>query len=253
MICHIENIGTVDLSKPIDISIAINGSPNQVNAFHLPFAQITPFKEGDFIGSVEKGGPVNCYNVSFNPHGNGTHTECVGHISKAHHSVNEEIKEYSGKAILITVELEQQADGDRLITLENIKQKLSSAAADNIVNPWAIVIRSLPNNISKKTELYSGNNPAYFEPEATEWLRLQGFKHLLTDLPSVDREEDQGLLLAHHSWWNYPNTNGEGRSITELIYVDDSIIDGEYFLQLHIAAMESDASASRVVLYDIIK
>ena len=250
MKCQIEHIGLVDLSKPIDISIAINGSPNQVNAFHLPLAQITPFKEGDFIGSVEKGGPVNCYNVSFNPHGNGTHTECVGHISKQHHSVNEEVKEYSGKAILITVELEQQSDGDRLITLDAIKQKLSQSI---ITNPWAIVIRSLPNTPTKKTEVYSGNNPAYFEPEAAEWLRLQGFKHLLTDLPSVDREEDKGLLLAHHAWWNYPNTNGEGRSITELIYVDDSIIDGDYFLQLHIAAMESDASASRPVLYDIVE
>lgn len=248
MKCQIEHIGTVDLSKPIDISIAINGSNNQVNAFHLPYAQITPFAMGDFIGSVEKGGPVNCYNVSFNPHGNGTHTECVGHISKQHHSVNTEVQEYSGKAILITVDLYTKPDGDRLITLDAIKHKLSESI---ITNPWAIVIRSLPNSITKKTELYSGKNPAYFEPEATEWIRLQGFKHLLTDLPSVDREEDQGLLLAHHAWWNYPNTNGEGRSITELIYVDDSIIDGDYFLQLHIAAMESDASASRPLLYHI--
>jgi len=250
MKCQIEHIGTVDLSKPVDISIAINGTPNQVNAFHLPFAQITPFKEGDFIGSIEKGGPVNCYNVSFNPHGNGTHTECVGHISKAHHCVNEEVKEYSGKAILISVELVEINNGDRLITLDAIKQKLSESM---ILNPWAIVIRSLPNNLSKKTEIYSGNNPAYFEPKATEWLRLQGFKHLLTDLPSVDREEDKGLLLAHHAWWDYPNTNGEGRSITELIYVDDSIIDGAYFLQLHIAAMESDASPCRPLLFKIVE
>ena len=250
MKCQIEHIGTVDLSKPVDISIAINGTPNQVNAFHLPFAQITPFKEGDFIGSIEKGGPVNCYNVSFNPHGNGTHTECVGHISKAHHCVNEEVKEYSGKAILISVELVEINNGDRLITLDAIKQKLSESM---ILNPWAIVIRSLPNNLSKKTKIYSGNNPAYFEPKATEWLRLQGFKHLLTDLPSVDREEDKGLLLAHHAWWDYPNTNGEGRSITELIYVDDSIIDGAYFLQLHIAAMESDASPCRPLLFKIVE
>ncbi len=248
MICHIENIGKIDLSKPIDISIAINGSTNQVNAFHIPFAQIQPLQIGDFIGSIEHGGAVNCYNVSFNPHGNGTHTECVGHISKQHHSVNKEVKEYSGKAILISIDLEQQTDGDRLITLAAIQQKI---LLYNITNPWAIVIRSLPNNISKKTELYSGNNPAYFQPEATEWLRLQGFKHLLTDLPSVDREEDQGKLLAHHAWWNYPATNGEGRSITELIYIDESIIDGNYFLQLHIAAMESDASASRPVLYSL--
>ncbi|MDZ4759083.1 MAG: cyclase family protein [Bacteroidota bacterium] len=248
MICHIENIGSIDLSKPLDISLAITNDANQVNAFHIPSAQIKPLQAGDFIGSVAEGGPVNCYNVSFNPHGNGTHTECVGHISQQHQSVNVEVKEYSGTAILISVELVPQSNGNRLITLDAIKQKLR----ETIINPWAIVIRSLPNNISKKTELYSGNNPGYFEPEATEWLRAQGFKHLLTDLPSVDKEEDEGKLLAHHAWWDYPNTNGEGRSITELIYVPDTIIDGNYFLQLHIASMESDASPSRPLLFDII-
>lgn len=253
MITQIEHIGTVDLSKPIDISISINGTTQQVNAFHIPFAQIKPLQMGDFVGAIAQGGPVNCYDVSFNPHGNGTHTECVGHISKHHHSVNEEVKEYSGNAILISVDLELQDNGDRLITLKAIQEKLSSATVDlNIENPWAIIIRSLPNNIDKKTARYSGNNPAYFQPEATEWLRQRGFRHLLTDLPSVDREEDGGKLLAHHAWWNYPQTNGEGRSITELVYVTDDIKDGNYFLQLHIAPMESDASPSRPLLYSFI-
>ncbi len=44
-------------------------------------------------------------------------------------------------------------------------------------------------------------------------------KHLLIDLPSVDKENDQGKLLAHKAFWDY---NGEQRmdaTITEFVYI----------------------------------
>jgi hypothetical protein len=74
-------------------------------------------------------------------------------------------------------------------------------------------------------------------------------------LPSVDREEDQGKLLAHKAFWNVKNTqelNPDARlscTITELIFVPDAIQDGTYLLNLQIASFENDASPSKPVLY----
>jgi hypothetical protein len=82
-----------------------------------------------------------------------------------------------------------------------------------------------------------------------------GIKHLLIDLPSVDREEDGGRLAAHKAFWNVldtTNLNPEARvdcTITEMIYVNDAILDGSYVLNLQIASFENDASPSKPLLY----
>ena len=41
---------------------------------------------GDWVASVQEGASVNFNNIAFNPHAHGTHTECVGHITKAFYS-----------------------------------------------------------------------------------------------------------------------------------------------------------------------
>ena len=37
-------------------------------------------RSGNFIGSVREGGSVNYQKLHITRHGNGTHTECYGHI-----------------------------------------------------------------------------------------------------------------------------------------------------------------------------
>ena len=81
-------------------------------------------------------------------------------------------------------------------------------------------------------------------------------KHLLIDLPSVDREQDEGKVLAHHAFWQYPDTIKKERldcTITELIFVDNTIKDGFYLLNLSIASFELDASPSKPILYSLIR
>ena len=65
----------------------------------------------------------------------------------------------------------------------------------------AIVVRTIPNTKDKKTRQYSHTNWTYFQEDAIKLLVRKGVKHLLVDLPSVDREEDGGLLEAHHEFW----------------------------------------------------
>ena len=98
---------------------------------------------------------------------------------------------------------------------------------------------------------YSNTNPPYLEKEAAEFIVSRGIDHLLIDLPSVDRESDNGVLAAHHSFWEYPHNTQLHRSITELIYVPNNIVDGTYLLNLQIASFENDASPSKPVLYAV--
>ena len=74
---------------------------------------------------------------------------------------------------------------------------------------------------------------------------------MLIDLPSVDREKDDGLLLAHKAFWNYPEATRLDATITEFIYVSNKIEDGSYLLNLQIAPFHNDASPSKPVLYKI--
>ncbi|HET8737557.1 MAG TPA: cyclase family protein, partial [Pricia sp.] len=119
--------------------------------------------------------------------------------------------------------------------------------------PNTMVIRTLPNDRTKLTRQYSGTNPPYLLEEAAAYLVEIGVEHLLIDLPSVDKENDEGALSAHKAFWNFDGTLRKKATITELIYVPSGIEDGTYFLNLQVAAFENDASSSRPVLYRIME
>lgn len=233
-----------DFSKPLDISIALRPGTENVNAFYLPPVTIEAFRAGGFTGSVLAGGPCNVNNIFFNPHGNGTHTESLGHITRELYAVNDCLKNFFFFAELITVSPQREGE-DLIIMKDQIVDNLGDKA------PQALIIRTLPNDKSKMNRQYSGTNPPYLHHEAAKYISVSGIQHLLLDLPSVDREEDQGKLLAHHAFWNYPDSPRINSTITELIFVDDHIRDGLYLLNLQIASFENDASPSKPVLYHL--
>jgi kynurenine formamidase len=98
---------------------------------------------------------------------------------------------------------------------------------------------------------YSNTNPPYILQDAIVFLNEKGIEHLLIDMPSIDRENDEGKLLAHHAFWQYPNNTQFQKTITEFIYVPNEINDGTYILNLQIASFENDASPSKPILYKI--
>lgn len=250
MKAKIQNL-TIDLSKPIDISIPLSSSEKNPIAWYIEKPQIEPVVFGEWIGKVSEGSSTNFNNIFFNPHGHGTHTECLGHITREFYSINQCLKLFFFTAQLISIEPKKVVD-DWVITKEQIK-----AVLDKVI-PEAIVIRTLPNKESKKATNYSHTNPPYLAEDAAMFLRESGVQHLLIDLPSVDREEDEGKLLAHKAFWNVKdvnNLNEDARlhcTITEMIYVEDTIQDGNYILNLQIASFENDASPSKPILYSII-
>lgn len=231
------------LDQALDISIPLSEGPDTVNCFYAPFMETAPVRMGSFVGSVKEGGPVNFFNVRLNPHGNGTHTECVGHIAPEHFSLNDCLTNFHFIAKLHSVLPQMQPDGDRVVMREQLEDTLMPGEAE------AYILRTLPNATDKCRRHYSGTNPPYLHPDAVRWLREAGVKHLLLDLPSVDREEDGGQLAAHKTFWNFPQAPRMDATITELIFVNNFIPDGLYLLNLQITSIQLDASPSKPVLY----
>lgn len=251
MIAEITHRGRtikVDLSKPLDLSLPLGeGGPR---AWYVGPVVMEPVRDGERVFAVSEGAPVNFRNVSFNPHGHGTHTESVGHISPEVHAVGNLLKRYFFTAQVVSVlpEMRRAPDQreDRVVTLEQLR---------NLVNerpPEALVLRTLPNDEQAATHEWSGSNPCYLQSTACAWLRSIGVKHLLLDLPSVDREEDGGVLAAHHAFWDFPTTVDLERTITEMIHVPGSVPDGEYLLELQLPHLMNDAAPSRPVLYAVL-
>ncbi len=245
------NTFQIDLSKPIDISLPLTNTDANPIAWYIEKPEIEPVRVGDWIGKVSEGSSTNFNNIFFNPHGHGTHTECLGHITKEFYSINQCLKQFFFRAELISVEPEKR-DDDFVITKVQIEKALTEKSTE------AIIIRTLPNLESKKHKKYSKTNPPYLEEDAATLIRKIGIKHLLIDLPSVDREEDAGKLVAHKAFWNVKdvnNLNADARldcTITEMIFVDDKVKDGSYILNLQIASFENDASPSKPILYSIL-
>jgi arylformamidase len=240
---HADKVWQADLRQPLDLSIALHGGVEQVNCFWAPPVVYEPVRAGSFVGSIAEGGPVNFFNIRLNPHGNGTHTECVGHIAKTRYELSDCLKKSHFFAKLVSLYPTKMPDGDRVLTIDTLRTCLKPGENE------ALLIRTLPNGAWKQRHNYSGTNPPYLSGEAAAYIADCGVEHLLVDLPSVDREEDGGLLSAHRAFWRYPEAVRSHCTISELFYAPDEVKDGYYLLNIQTIAVELDASPSRVVLW----
>ncbi|WP_062054553.1 cyclase family protein [Aquimarina longa] len=244
-VIHNNQSYTIDLSKPLDLSIPLRASKENVNAWYINEPTIEPVTDGEWIGKVSKGASTNFNTITFNPHGHGTHTECVGHITSEFYSINDALTHFFFIAEIISIQPEQKGK-DTIITKNHIIEALTTST------PEALIIRTLPNIEHKRNKHYSNTNWPYLTEEAATYIKELQVKHLLIDLPSVDKEKDDGKLIAHKAFWGYPNAIRHHATITELIYVNDHIADGTYFLNLQIAPFVNDASPSKPIVYKII-
>ncbi|MDB9783243.1 cyclase family protein [Winogradskyella sp.] len=236
----------IDLSQPLDISIPITGKSTNVNAWYLEPPKIAPeVIDGESV-SVANGAVVNFNTITFNPHSHGTHTETVGHITEKVYSINKQLKQFFFLAEVVTVAPEKLGD-DYVISKKQLQFAIGNKKRD------AIIIRTLPNTKEKKSRQYSNTNPTYLLEDAATYLKIKEVKHLLIDLPSVDKEQDGGALLAHNAFWNTKGKLRLDATITEFIYVSNKIEDGSYMLNLQIAPFENDATPSKPILYKIIE
>jgi kynurenine formamidase len=256
----------INSENPIDISIPLDFDGAQPNAFGVEAAVSKPYETESLIGDTRRGGSCNFEQITFIPHCNGTHTESIGHITRERISIHESLKDAFIPATLVSIEPENALatgetysinlnEKDELITRKALENALEKADEHFL---RGLIVRTLPNDENKKARVYLENIPPFFSSEAMEFITEKGVKHLLADLPSIDRIFDEGKLSNHRRFWRVApgafETNSESRvnnTISELIFVRDEIADGSYLLNLQTAPFLSDAAPSRPVLFKV--
>lgn len=234
----------IDLGLPFDLSIPLAAGSGGPSAWYVGPVRMEPVRANGWVGAVAEGGSVNFRDIAFNPHGHGTHTECVGHITEVVHSVNAVRIPAFLAAYVLTLKPAHTGNGDAVLRADDVVAGVPAGAE-------ALVIRTHPNEEAKAARNWSNTNPPYFEAAGLAHLASIGVKHLLVDLPSVDREEDGGALAGHRAFWQVGAADGPrmDATITEFVFVPDTIADGWYALNLQTAPFENDATPSRPVLY----
>lgn len=266
---EIENrVYEIDWQNPIDISIPLIFNGAQPNAFDVEPATAIAYETGNLIGDTRRGGGCNFEQIKFIPHCSGTHTECVGHITRERITIQNILQDCLIPATLITVEPENFADSNETYPVDLtaadalITKKSIETAFEKTDRNWlgGLIVRTSPNDENKKTRNYMKNLPSFFSTEAINFISDNKVNHLLIDTPSIDRTFDEGKLSNHRVFWNVEpgkfDLNSKtfiNRTITEMIFAPDSVVDGKYLLNLQIAAFAADAAPSRPILLKIIK
>ena len=253
-----------DLSDPLSLAMPLDFDGVQPNHYGAPAAHARPLEAGAFVGDVRAGGSVNCEALELVPHCNGTHTECVGHVTSDRIAVHEVLRGGLYVARLVSVRVEaiaasgetpdpDAAPSEAVVSGRALEQALAAFPG----TAEALVIRTLPNDASKLARRYLGDAAApYLTVEAARTLVAHEVQHLVVDLPSIDRAVDRGRLLAHRVFWGMPPgarraheaTRGDA-TITELAWIAPTVRDGWYLLDLQLPAFMSDAAPSRPLLY----
>ena len=242
----------------LSIRVQPNSAEN-VNAFGLPGVDEKGFRAGEFVGSIDEGGYLNCKVLTIAPHGMGTHTESIRHIVADGPAICDIVPLAPFKVHLVTIspvllgttsESYSVGHAEDLVLSEGALGPLLSQSTE----VEGLVVRTSVD-ANKLVTNYTGTNPPYFTTEAMRLISAR-FEHLLVDLPSVDREADDGLLLNHRAFWKVPtgstslsSINTSRRSITEMIYVPSQLEDGEYWCFIAVPNIDTDALPSRVLLW----
>jgi len=255
-----------DLNRCYDLSILLDFGGPQPRHFAAAQATAEPMRAGDFVGDTRQGGSCNAGVLRFNPHCNGTHTECVGHITSERATVPDLGPNGPCLAALVSVGAATAANtpercagnaghDDLVITAESLDRAMASIHAAPLE---ALVVRTLPNMPGKRFTDYGteGLVTPYFTRDAMALLVQRQILHLVCDLPSIDRHYDGGMLTGHRVFWGLPEgsrvlaeATRPRATITEMAYMADEIQDGLYALDLHYPALATDAVPSRPLLY----
>jgi kynurenine formamidase len=261
----------IEFNSEIYHSISIKQAfdSNQPNIYNVPFASRVAYKDEDFIGDVLQGGVCNFDLLTLVPHCNGTHTESIGHIVNYKDNNNNPIYSlpqilndtfFTAKLIsLKPIHFNDISDSYYPIS-DNNDLVITQSQIENIIEDGieALIIRTLPNNTNKLNNNYSSIKSAFFTNEAMQAISNSSIKHLIVDLPSIDRARDNGKLSNHRIYWNVKedsieiNTNSRtDRTISEFAFIDDFIEDGYYILNIETPPLLIDAVPSNIKLFPI--
>lgn len=253
----------IDLRSPVSLAREVNFSAAEPGFFGAPPASSQPLTLPGFSGSVQRGASCNCNTLTLTPHCNGTHTECVGHITleplDAHRvtpvgflpAVLVSVKPVHANSVSESTDPAPQS-ADLLITRAALEQRWPSALP---FAPKALILRTQP-----QAQQHDTTPAPYLTRAAAELLVERGIEHLVVDLPSVDRTEDQGRLTAHRTFFGLPPGSTQlaaavraRATITELAHIPETVAPGPYLLELQVPALGGDAVPSRPLVYPLLE
>ena len=239
------NTVSVHLNAPIaDLSLAVG---DVARAWYIDAPSFEPVVLGDWTGSVAAGNGVNFFNVKFNPHAHGTHTETAGHISEERYSINTHFNAPFSLAAVLSPKV-----GEEKMSFDDFAIAWKTAQAKGDLEGVTTIIFRTDCASNVPTRNYSSTDWPYLDAQIGTFLREHGIDHLMIDQPSVDKEEDGGALACHKSFWGPRPEESLHRTITELIHVPMDVQDGRYLLNLQVAPLENDAAPSRPLLYKLL-
>lgn len=250
------------------------------------------------VCTVAGGANVNCYTLSCCAHACGTHTETAAHVARAGRptlmalDAAEPIGAPCAAAVLAlrAVPLRESGDAesqpgeckadaaDRVYSAEAARQAAARAAgalaalagvlpgraAEAMRSCGAVMLRTQAEPGGYAMD-YSGSNPPYLTQACVRTLRelFPAARHLVTELPSVDREDDGGPLAAHREWFGLPaRSTGPtaeqeeragteaGRTITEMAKLS-ACEEGVCVLALQVAPVDMDAAPSAPMVWKV--
>ncbi len=254
----------IDLAHPVSLALELDFTGPQPRHFAAPRASSRPYAVPGFPGSVAGGASCNCEVLTLIPHCNGTHTECVGHLTRERLDAWRIVPAEPLPAVVLSVAPQPPgATRDSTDPAAEVRDLLVTRAA--LERAWparapfaarALILRTLPNGPDKRTRDYSDGTPPYLTRAAAELLVARGIAHLIVDLPSIDRSHDQGRLTAHRIFFGLPpgstrlaDAARPAATITELAFIPEAVADGACLCQLQVPALDGDAVPSRPLLY----
>lgn len=255
----------IDSQNGFDLSIPFRFQGARLSAFGASRAEAETFENQGFVGDTRRGGSCNVQRYTLVPHCHGTHTECIGHLVDEPVWISDLVKDFWIPATVLSIRTEPASRccdrytlkpdaNDALISKADFADAIKRYDAEHFHE--ALIVRTLPNDVAKITRHYT--SAPYFSNDAMQEIIRHPVQHLLVDLPSVDRLDDQGRLSNHRIFWQFQDSGHalhdqrpSTKTITELIYVPDEIDDGYYLLNLQIAPFMADAAPSRPIIFAV--
>jgi len=242
----------VDFNAATSLALLLDFDTAHPQHFGAQAASSQAYRNGGFEGAVARGASCNCQRISLIPHCNGTHTESASHLTVQQRPLQELVPAGPVSALLLTVHPTDSAATDE-------DSRPAPRATDRLITrgsllaAWHACCDSRPQALLLRTgTAWSDGAPPYITRQLMQELVTRGIEHLITDLPSVDRLEDDGQLTAHRIFFGLPARSTDlaeaqrGHcTITELAQFPSQLADGPCAVQLQIPAFSGDAVPSR--------
>jgi kynurenine formamidase len=254
------------LDRGVSLAIAVEFGAAGPRHFGVGSPESRPVAVGNFSGSVATGASANCSTVTLTPHCQMTHTETVAHLTREAGDAWRVVPRGLLPAVVVSVVPEPASESsestdpqpyatDTLITRRRLR---AAWPMTRMVDPVAVIVRTLPNDPAKRTRNYADLVPPYFTREAVDWLVEKRIEHLVLDVPSLDRTHDEGRMVGHRLFFGLPpgsTARGDAArsraTITELAFVPDEVHDGPCILSLAVPAIGGDAVPSQPIVYPL--